>query len=58
MHQFGAGLLATLACGLGMNLAHVAAAQVSVMYAPGKPQVEFACGDSGRVESAGRGADS
>ena len=45
MHQVRVGLLATLACGLGIILAPVGAAQVSVLYAPGKPQVEFACGE-------------
>ena len=45
MYQVRVGLLATLVCGLGTSLGPVAAAQVRLQYAPGSPQVEFACGE-------------
>jgi hypothetical protein len=45
MHRVRVGLLATLACGLGISFGPVAAAQVRLLYASGKPQVEFAGGE-------------
>jgi hypothetical protein len=45
MYQVRVGLLAMLACGVGTSLGPVAAAQVRLLYAPGSPQVEFACGE-------------
>jgi hypothetical protein len=45
MHQVRVGLLAMLACGVGISPGPVAAAQVRLLYAPGSPQVEFACGE-------------
>jgi hypothetical protein len=45
MHRVCVGLLAALAFGLGISFGPVAAAQVRLLYAPGSPQVQFACGE-------------
>ena len=45
MQQVSVGLLAMLACGVGISPGPVAAAQVRLLYGPGSPQVEFACGE-------------
>ena len=45
MHRVRVGLLAMLASGLGISFGPVAAAQVRLLYASGKPQVEFAGGE-------------
>ena len=45
MQQVSVGLLAMLACGVGISPGPVAAAQVRLLYVPGSPQVEFACGE-------------
>ncbi len=45
MHRVHIGLLALLACGQGASLGCVAVAQVTMLYTPGKPQVEFAGGE-------------
>ena len=45
MQQVRVGLMAMLACGVGISPGPVAAAQVRLLYGPGSPQVEFACGE-------------
>jgi len=45
MYQVRVGLLAYTRLWFGTSLGPVAAAQVRLQYAPGSPQVEFACGE-------------